>query len=400
MSLLVEQAGSATPGERFGVDERFRYVRSGMKRLRRGYTTGTCAALAAQAAVRALLLGEDPSEASLVTPAGIAVRVPIEETVRGESSVRCTVRKDGGDDDDATDGMAICVRVSLRSDGGMAVDGGKGVGVVTKPGLDQPVGAAAINHVPRSMIIDQLREVAVEAGYEGGLAATVIVPEGERIGAHTFNPQLGIEGGISILGTSGIVEPRSLEALRASIEVEIRQATVLGAGRVVITPGNYGSDFVEKRPLLSEIPRAQCANFIGDALVFAARAGARQVLMVGHIGKLVKVAAGVMNTHSKVADCRRETMCAHAALAGADRACAQRLMKSATTDACLEILERVGLKKAVASSLAEEVQRHLDLRAPDGLQVGAIAFDGQREELFRTVGAVRLLEDWGISDER
>lgn len=384
----------------FGVDERFRYVQSGMKRLRRGYTTGTCAALAAQAAARALLLGEDPVEASLTTPAGIAVRVPVEILSRDADAVACGVRKDGGDDEDATDGLLICARVAYREGEGVVVEGGEGVGIVTKPGLDQPVGAAAINQVPRRMIAEQVRAAAQEACCGKGLTATVTVPQGASVGARTFNPQLGIEGGISILGTSGIVEPRSVEALRASIEVEVRQACVLGNGRLVVTPGNYGNDFADTVPTLRDVPRAQCANFIGDALLFAARGGARELMLVGHIGKMAKVAAGVMNTHSRVADCRREVLCAHAALAGADQACARRLMDAATTDACLGILADAGLKRAVMATVAREVQRHLDRQAPDGLQVGAIVFDGDRKELFRTDGARRILDGWEVMDER
>lgn len=169
--------------EAFGVDERFRYVQSGMKRLRRGYTTGTCAALAAQAAARALLLGEEPSEASLTTPAGIVVRVPVEALSLEDGAATCGVRKDGGDDEDATDGLLICARVGYRKADGVAVEGGRGVGIVTKPGLDQPVGAAAINSVPRAMIVEQVRKVAHEAQCEKGLIVTVSVPEGERVGA-------------------------------------------------------------------------------------------------------------------------------------------------------------------------------------------------------------------------
>lgn len=386
--------------EAFGVDERFRYVQSGMKRLRRGYTTGTCAALAAQAAARALLLGEEPSEASLTTPAGIVVRVPIEALSLEDGAAICGLRKDGGDDEDATDGLIVCARVSYREADGVAVEGGRGVGIVTKPGLDQPVGAAAINSVPRAMIVEQVRRVAHEAQCEKGLIVTVSVPEGERVGAKTFNPHLGIEGGISILGTSGIVEPRSLDALRASIEVEVRQAAIVGNGRLVVVPGNYGDGFADTVAALKDVPRAQCANFIGDALLFAARAGARQLLLVGHIGKMVKVAAGVTNAHSRVADCRRETLCAHAAIAGADQACARELMDAATTDACLAILERAGLKEAVMASLSREIQRHLDRHAPEGLEVGAVVFDGERTELLRTDGAQRILDEWEVLDGR
>lgn len=390
-------ADACAPDCGFGVDARFAYVQSGMKRLRRGYTTGTCAALAAQAAACGLLLGAPPAQASLVTPAGIQVRVPVETLELTDTICCCGVQKDGGDDEDATDGLLVCAAVSRTAESGVSIEGGQGVGMVTKPGLDQPVGSAAINQVPRRMIAREVGAVASEAGYEGGLCVTVYVPGGREVGAKTFNPQLGIEGGISILGTSGIVEPRSVEALRASIEVEIRQAVVMGDGRLVVAPGNYGRDYVAAFPGLRDMPQAQCANFIGDALVFAARAGARELLLVGHAGKMVKLAAGVMNTHSQMADCRREVLCAHAALAGATQDCAGRLMEAATTDACLDILREAGLVLPVMASVARQIQHHLDRHAPQGLKVGALVFDGQRNELLRTKTAKELLAKWEVS---
>ena len=188
------------------------YVQSGGKRLRCGFTTGTCAALAAAGAARLLLTGKAPETVSLVTPKGISVEVPLEQCAWTESRAVCAVRKDAGDDIDVTDGLLIFAAVEFSREPGIAIDGGEGVGRVTKPGLDQPVGAAAINHVPRQMIRAALEDVCGALCCQRGLRVTISVPGGAEIAAKTFNPNLGIVGGISILGTSGIVEPMSMQA--------------------------------------------------------------------------------------------------------------------------------------------------------------------------------------------
>ena len=367
-----------------------RYVRCGAKRLRRGYTTGTCAALAAAGAAELLLTGRAPEKLSLLTPGGLRVELrPEGLTMDGESAV-CAVRKDAGDDPDVTDGILITARVSRR-ERGIKLEAGEGSGRVTKPGLDQKVGEAAINSVPREMIRAALETVCDEAGFGGGLSVTLSVPGGAELAKKTFNPQLGIEGGISILGTSGIVEPMSERALLDTIALEIRQAAASGSDALVLTPGNYGMDFLrEKLPALKGIPAAKCSNFIGDAVDIAVTEGLRDVLLVGHVGKLVKLAGGIMNTHSKTADCRRELFVCHAALCGAGRETCRELMEQVSADGCLAVLEKACLREAVMESLLPEIQAHLDRRAGGALRIGAILFSNVYGLLGETAGVKEL----------
>ncbi len=367
-----------------------RYVRCGAKRLRRGYTTGTCAALAAAGAAELLLTGRAPETLSLLTPGGLRVELRPELLTMDGGSAVCAVRKDAGDDPDVTDGILIAARVSRR-ERGIKLEAGEGIGRVTKPGLDQKVGEAAINSVPRKMIRAALETVCAGAGFGGGLSVTISVPGGAELAKKTFNPQLGIEGGISILGTSGIVEPMSERALVDTIALEIRQAAASGSDALVLTPGNYGMDYLrEKLPALKNIPAAKCSNFIGDAVDIAVTEGLRDVLLVGHVGKLVKLAGGIMNTHSRSADCRRELFCAHAALCGAGRETCRKLMEQVSADGCLAVLEKACLREAVMESLLPEIQAHLDRRAGGALRIGAILFSNVYGLLGETAGVKEL----------
>ncbi len=371
------------------------YVLSGGKRLRCGYTTGTCAALAAQGAARALLTGQFPASARLCTPKGLTVEAPLADTCLKEHAASCSVLKDGGDDVDATHGLPIRATVCPIPGGGVVIEGGDGVGRVTKPGLDQPVRAAAINRVPRQMICQAVEAVAEELGYDGGLAVTISVPGGREAARRTFNPQLGVEGGISILGTSGIVEPMSTQALVDTMALELRQHAAQGARRVILTPGNYGLDFLRDHSLAPEdIPIVKCSNFIGDALDCARLEGFETVLLVGHLGKLVKVAGGVMNTHSRYADCRTELICAHAAACGASTQLAQALLSAATTDACLDLLDQENLRRPVLERLVAAIDGHLARRSGDGCRIGAVLFTNQYGLLGLTNTAKEVLDTW------
>ena len=340
------------------------YVRSGQKLLRCGYTTGTCAALGAAGAARLLLTGHAPETVALRTPKGIVVEVAPLFCRRTDTGAECAIEKDGGDDVDVTTGLPVIATVELLPGcTDIRIDGGRGVGRVTKPGLDQPVGAAAINHVPRQMISEALRR----------------------------------EGGLSVLGTSGIVEPMSQQAILDTIQLEMNQA-VLRAGtpkRLILAPGNYGLDYLhDAYPAFAAIPVVKTSNFIGDTLDMAASAGFEQVLLVGHVGKLVKVAGGIMNTHSHTADCRTELFCAHAALCGASRELCAALYAAATTDACLELLDTAGLRAPVLESLLDAIQLHLDRRAGEAFRVGAVLFSNQHGPLGATQTAKELLEQW------
>ena len=370
------------------------YVRSGQKLLRCGYTTGTCAALAAAGAARLLLTGRPPETLRLVTPKGVAVEVEPAEWAAEHGTARCAVYKDGGDDADITTGHLVVATVT-KTASGITIDGGKGVGRVTRPGLDQPVGAAAINHVPRQMIGQAVQAVCEEAGYEGGVSVVISVPDGEELARRTFNPMLGIEGGISILGTSGIVEPMSVQAIVDTIAVETHQAAVSGARDLLLTPGNYGLDFLKETALIPKnIPCVKFSNFVGEALDIAVSEGFQTALLVGHIGKLVKLAGGVMNTHSKWADCRMELFCTHAAICGGTTALCRKLMEAATTDACIALLDEAGLRESVLESLLAAIQRHLDHRAGNTMQVGAVMFSNEYGFLGQTETAKKIMEQW------
>ena len=374
------------------------YIRSGQKLLRCGYTTGACAALAARGAVWLLLSGRAPETVLLKTPKGLTVEVaPSFCRMEDENTAACGVRKDAGDDADVTDGIIVAVTARRRAAPGVAIDGGPGVGRVTRPGLDQPVGAAAINSTPRRMIEEQVQTVCRTHGYTGGLEITVSVPGGEEAAKRTFNPHLGVEGGISILGTSGIVEPMSDQALGAAIELELKQAAARSS-RLILTPGNYGADFLRARGWDAlGVPVVKCSNFIGEALDAAAVLPFKEVLLVGHTGKLVKLAGGVMNTHSKYADCRTELFCAHAALCGAGRELCRSLMASAATDACIDLLDTAGLRQSVIESLLSSIQTHLDRRAQGAYRTGAVLFSNQYGFLGSTGNAKDILAQWGLS---
>ena len=375
------------------------YVRSGQKLLRCGYTTGTCAALGAAGAARLLLTGRTPETVALRTPKGIVVEVePIFCRLSGEGA-ECAIRKDGGDDVDVTTGLPVIASVALRPElsGEVRIHGGEGVGRVTKPGLDQPVGEAAINHVPRAMIKEALEKEAESAGYAGGFDVTISIEGGAETAKRTFNPHMGVEGGLSVLGTSGIVEPMSQQAILDTIQLEMGQAALRADSprRLILAPGNYGLDYLhEKMPALKNIPVVKTSNFIGDTMDMAAASHFEEVVLVGHIGKLVKLAGGVMNTHSRTADCRTELLCAHAALCGASRDVCAALMNAATTDACMEILDKAEMREPVLSSLLDAIQLHLDRRAAGAFRVGAVLFSNQYGPLGQTRTAKELLDEW------
>lgn len=367
------------------------YIEKGGQRLRCGYTTGSCAALAAKAAARMLLTGTDCPAARLTTPRGIEVTVDIEETTRTTDCVRCGMRKDGGDDWDATHDLLIYAAVTKTRLSGVTIAGGEGVGRVTRPGLEQPVGEAAINSVPRRMITRELEQVCADCDYQGGLAVEISAPGGETVAAKTFNPQLGIVGGISILGTTGIVEPQSLQALVDTIAVELNVQAAAGQTRLIITPGNYGESFLAQHPPREELPQVKCSNFVGETLDLAAQRKFQQLYLVGHAGKFVKLAAGIMNTHSRWADGRAEVFAAHAALAGAGQETIAQLMTSTTSDQCIAILDEVGLRRPVLESILAKVLAHTARRAGPDITVEAVLFTNRYGPLVWSPGAGELL---------
>lgn len=355
--------------------------------MRYGFTTGSCAAAAAKAAAYMLLFGKEKTQITIETPKGIPFAAQILETERRENEVCCAVEKDGGDDPDITTGALIFAKVSYWEDENkeqrILIDGGKGVGRVTKPGLDQQVGNAAINHVPREMITREVLQVCRLADYKGSLRVEISVPEGERLAEHTFNPRLGIVGGISILGTSGIVEPMSSQAILDTIRVELRQRRAQGFDYVAVSPGNYGLDFMKKTYGYDLDRSVKCSNYIGATIDMAVELGFRKMLLTGHIGKLIKVAGGIMNTHSKEGDCRMELLAAFAIMQGVPAEWARELLACVTTEEAVRILTESGKREAVMSYAMERICYYLNKRAMGKMQIDCIMYANEFGELAK-----------------
>lgn len=380
-----------------------RYVYKNQKKMRCGYTTGTCAAAAAKAAAQMLLSGRKVTEVSVRTPSDITLTLPVCEIQMKAHAVSCAVQKDSGDDPDITNKILIFAKVSYIYNSSnivndtaavkpqIIVDGGVGIGRITKKGLARPVGAAAINPVPLKMIEAALKETAEAFGYEGGLQAVISAPQGVEIAKKTFNPQLGITGGISILGTSGIVEPMSEQALIDTIRTEMKMHLADGEQTLLITPGNYGQDFLHET-LKIELKRSiKCSNFIGDTIDMGCEFGAKGMLFVGHIGKLVKLGAGIMNTHSKMADGRMEILAACAVRAGAGIETVRNILDCVTTDAALELLKNEKILGKTMEQLMLRIDACLQKRGGDNMQIGAVVFSNEYGLLGKTEQADELL---------
>ena len=432
------------------------YIEKGGQRLRLGYTTGSCAAAAAKAAALMLLTGQRVSQVQLKTPKGLELILEIEDICflyaqnagpdTCPDAVSCAVQKDSGDDPDITNHALIYARAACSDIPGIRIDGGEGVGRVTKPGLDQPVGNAAINSTPRRMIREAVQEVLESFQAESnikktdsvdfagsqteehgqnishiprGLDITISVPQGRELAAKTFNPKLGIEGGISILGTSGIVEPMSDQALLDTIRVEIRVRKEEGLKILPAAPGNYGKNFFLEKYGFSLDTSVTASNFIYDTVKLAADAGFTKMLFVGHIGKLVKVAGGIRNTHSQYGDHRMEilteiaesllwkvekeqksdknrttpaesgeSVCAKEELAESLRTA---LADCVMTDEAVRILKEYGMAEQVLSEMTRRIQAVMQEWAQGKMQVEVVVFSNVHGELGRTEKALEYM---------
>jgi len=357
------------------------------KEMRRGYTTGSCAAAAAKAAVAMLFSAQIPERVSIMTPAGIALDLQVEDAQLSLGSASCAIRKDAGDDPDLTNGLKIYAEVRPGAEG-IEIYGGPGVGTVTRAGLAVAVGQPAINPVPRRMILDEVRQVLPSGA---GVQITISIPGGAEVACRTFNPRLGISGGLSILGTTGIVEPMSAEAWQESIRLELQVLSAQGRQRVILVPGNYGEHFVRDRLRLAAVPVVKMSNYVGYTLEACVHLGFQEILLVGDLGKLIKVAGGIFNTHSQVADARLEISAAIAALLGAAQPVIQELLSLPTTGAVLDLLERERLRepfcREAAQRVTERALQHLRHRAALGTVLfannkGLLAVDSRGEELL------------------
>ncbi len=362
------------------------------KKMKMGYTTGSCAAAAAKAAAYMLLSGEEVRQVSLMTPKGIRLYLDIEEITRHPDCVRCAVKKDAGDDPDVTHGVYVYAEVSRIGGTEVVLDGGAGIGRVTKKGMEQAIGEAAINKVPRRMIHESVQEQREKFGYMGGLSVIISIPDGVKLASKTFNPRLGIEGGISVLGTSGIVEPMSEKALTDTIFLEMKMLRESGYQWCYLVPGNYGSDFLTETLGYDGELAVKCSNYIGESIDDAVCLGMKGILLIGHVGKLIKLAAGVMNTHSRQADCRMEVFASHAAMAGAAKETVCRIMHCITTTEVIELLRKEGILEETMRTVMEKLEFYLKHRAGESLQIGAIVFSNEDGILGSTTEAAMILE--------
>ena len=362
------------------------------KNLRCGYTTGSCATAAAKAAATMLLAGERVATVRIDTPKGVVLELEPLEVELAEQYVSCAIRKDSGDDPDDTNGVLVFAKVEKVAEPGVHIEGGVGVGRVTKPGLACAVGGPAINPTPRRMITAEVGSVMEQAGYSEGLLVTISIPEGVEIAKKTFNPRLGIIGGLSVLGTSGIVEPMSEKALIETMYVEMRAQKARGNKHLLVFFGNYGEDFTRDVMQLDLEGAVTCSNFVGELLDYAVLLGFETLLLIGHSGKLVKLAQGVMNTHSKYADCRTELFALEAMFHGASIEVGQEIYHCLTTDEVTKILKREQIFEPVMDKVTERIDFYMQHRVHGKIKTAAFMFSNVYGILGKTKAADELIQ--------
>jgi cobalt-precorrin-5B (C1)-methyltransferase len=376
-----------------GMTNGYRSVLGEINGLRRGFTTGTSAQAAAMAAAE-LLEGirsenhssDEGATVSVCLPKvsgpfnGARITVPLVESyLDGETAV-AAVRKDAGDDDDVTGGLLFRARVRRIGEPTIRIVGGEGVGRVTKPGLPVKPGEWAINPVPRRMIRTAVTDLVTA---ETGVEVEISVPEGAVTSRETWNPRLGIEGGISILGTTGVVEPKSQDAFKTSITVMVKVLVGQTPDGIAVTPGYVGETFLYDTAGVPESRVATVGDHIGFTLDAASRFGCRRVLLAGHLSKLAKVASGIFDTHSKYGDARLETIAAMAAASGAGESVVRELLDLRLAEAAVAVLRREGLSETyellcrrIIFRAEERVRKEMEvgvvLTALDGTPLGAV----------------------------
>ena len=325
------------------------------KSLRCGYTTGSCAAGAAKAAASMLLSRDKLEYIRIDTPSGIQLNLKIEDIHIEKDHVYCCIVKDAGDDPDVTDKIQIYARISKREDSKIVIEGGEGIGLITRSGFWGERGMAAINPVPRKMIEDELSKVS-----NCGFDVLIYAPRGREIAKKTFNSNLGIIDGISIIGTMGIVEPMSDDALKRSIYIEIDDAYDRGIREIVLFLGNYGEKVVEGLKLRGA--KIKISNFIGDMLLYSNGKGFDKITLVGHIGKLCKLSIGAFNTHSKICDVRIEAFVYYLALNSAPPLLINSVNECKTSEEALTIILNnnysIVINKMIAGCI-ERIKRYL-----------------------------------------
>lgn len=369
-----------------------RFVYKNGKKLRTGYTTGSCAAAAAKGAVTMLFSGEKVDRVAIDTPKGWQLNLDLKEQYLDDTRAECLIVKDAGDDPDVTDGVEVWAKARKISGSEIIITAGKGIGTVTRPGLLVPPGQPAINPVPRSMIIREIQQV-LPLGC--GVEVEISIPRGEEIAKKTFNPRLGITGGISVLGTTGIVEPMSEEALKDTIALELRSRSVLGEEQVVLVPGSYGERFAAQWLGISGDRIVKMSNYLGFALEKCAELGYKKALIAGHLGKLVKPAAGIFYTHSRVSDTRMEILTAHLAVLGMDTENLRRVMACNTTEEAIKLIDETDFQE-VYQVIAEKCAERCESYVYGNLEIGVFLFS-MKDLLAQSSKAEKILGE--VKDE-
>lgn len=402
--------------------EEFVYIDG--KKYRRGYTTGSCATAVSKAAVYMLLTNERIDTVNIDTPKGIYLSIPVvsseikknEDT--GEIYSICSVEKDGGDDIDATNGIEIFAKAtwvyeeeidkseknfSFEGDG-FCVFSGDGVGIITKKGLSVEPGRPAINPVPQKMIAKEVESVLKASGEnvlndKNGLdnrkkviKITIFIPKGEEVANKTFNPRLGIVGGISIIGTSGIVEPMSDDGWKKSLSIELNMKKELGMDKIILVPGNHGESFISDR-IGENSSIVRTSNFLGYMLMEAKRMGFKKILLAGHIGKFIKLSAGIFNTHSKVADARNEILIANLALMGASTELVRKIDSCLTTEEATDIVYENGFGE-VFDIICEKCKKRAEMHVDNEIEIEVFIFKMDKTVLGKSKNAEEMLESF------
>ena len=376
------------------------YVYIDGKKYKRGYTTGSCATAASKAATYMLLTKKEIKTINIDTPKGIPLTLDVQNISLNNDYVECSIKKDGGDDIDATHTMDIYAKAEIidrENCEDIIVCGGYGIGVVTKKGLSVEVGKAAINPTPMKMINYEIRKVIGEdisatLGEGKSLKITISAPKGEEIAKKTFNPRLGIIGGISIIGTTGIVEPMSDEGWKKSLSIELKMKKEQGLDKIILVPGNHGEQFIREKLNLDMKYVVRTSNFIGYMLKEAQRMGYKKILMAGHIGKFIKLSAGIFNTHSKVADARSEILISNLALMKAPYDLLEKINECLTAEEAVEVINENNYTEfydKVSNKCRYKVKQYL---GDDDTEVEVIMFSMDKTLLGKSDNTDSLVE--------
>ncbi len=364
-----------------------RYTYKNGKKMRYGYTTGSCAAATAKAATYMLLSQKKVDSIKIDTPKGWELNLSIEDQEINLEYCICSIIKDSGDDPDITNGMKLYSKVTFKEEAGITIKGGFGVGKVTRKGLAISVGNSAINPVPLQMIEKEVKEVLTSFECEKGIHVEVFIPNGEELAKKTFNPKLGIIGGLSVIGTTGIVEPMSEEAFKESLALEL---DMIKTDKLILVPGNYGRDYCLDKGVDEKII-LKTSNFIGYMFEQVCTHDISEVLFVGHIGKLIKVAGGIFHTHSRVSDARLDILVSHLVRVDASNKQLRAVLDCNTTEEAVDYIIDQNLE-SVFDLIVESIKFRIEAHIYDKYKVEVVLFSSGKGKLAETKNAKELLE--------